>query len=95
MNIQGLIAIVHQLINLVTPVVIALALLFFFWGLATFILGSSNEEERKKGRNIMIYGILALFIMVSIWGIIAVLQNTFELRGGSIIPPLIPAAQTP
>lgn len=73
------------LINLATPIVVALALLFFFWGLATFILSAGNEEKRKEGRGIMIWGIIALFIIVSIWGLIRVVQETFNLETSTTI----------
>ena len=36
-------------------------------------------ERRKKMKNLMIYGIIGLFVMVSMWGIVLVLTNTFDL----------------
>lgn len=66
-----------DLLNQAIVVVVALALLFFFWGLANFILYASDDKKREEGKNIMIWGIVALFVMISVWGIVAVLQNTF------------------
>lgn len=81
---------IGQLIQTATPIVVALALVYFFWGLGQFILGSSDSEKRKNAIEIMIYGIIALFIMVSIWGIINVLQSTFQIDdSGSITPPSV------
>ena len=37
------------------------------------------KKARNKGKNIMIYGIIGLFVMVSFWGIVNILINTFEL----------------
>lgn len=71
---------VAVLIGLATPIVVALALLAFFWGLAMYIFsfgGDSKDDSKKKGRDIMIWGILALFIMVSVWGIVNVIAETF------------------
>ncbi len=64
-------------IALATPFLFALALLFFFWGLALFILSAGNEEKRERGKKIMLWGIVALFVMTGIWGIIEILQNVF------------------
>lgn len=69
------------LISSATPIVVALALLYFFWGLATFILSAGDEEKRNKSRGVMIWGIIALFIIVSVWGLIGVVQETFGLSG--------------
>lgn len=84
-TLQGILGIVGQLVGTATPIVVALALVYFFWGLGNFILGSSESEKRKEAIAIMIYGIIALFVMVSIWGIVNVLQTTFNVQGGSDI----------
>ena len=54
------------------PVLIALALVVFFWGLVKYI----QSGKAKGGKDIMIAGLVGLFIMVSVWGIIKVAQNT-------------------
>jgi hypothetical protein len=67
----------QTVVNALIPVAFAAALLFFFWGLAQYIWGGA--EEKEKGRNLMIWGVVALFIMASIWGIVGVLQSTFNV----------------
>jgi len=74
-------------INAVIPIILALAVLYFFWGLAKYVLNSANEDAKEEGRNIMIWGIIALFVMVSVWGLIALLQDTFDVDSQS---PIIP-----
>lgn len=87
MTIFGVINTLAGIINALLPVVVALALLYFFWGLAQYVLNSREEEKKKEGRNIMIWGMLALFIMVSVWGIINVVQDTFQLGDTNIQVP--------
>lgn len=87
MDLFGILEVFGDLVNLATPIVVALALLYFFWGLATYILNASNDEKKKEGKNIMIWGILALFIMVSVWGIINVVRDTFNLDDNQINVP--------
>lgn len=84
-TLGGILNTVAQLIGAATPIVVALALIYFFWGLGMFIINSGDENKRKEGISIMIYGIIALFVMVSIWGIINVLQTTFNVQQGSDI----------
>jgi len=80
--------IIGGLVQIAIPIAVALALLFFFWGLAKYILSAGSEDAATRGRDIMIWGIIALFVIVSIWGLVAVLANTFEVqRGGGITPP--------
>ena len=74
-----------RLINTATPIVFALALLAFFWGLAVYIFNSGNDEKKAEGKNIMIWGIIALFVMVSVFGIIRILQQTLGVDGSQNI----------
>src|SRR3989344_4902770 len=59
-----------DLIQLAIPVIAGLALLVFFKGLAAFIAKSGDEKSHAEGRNLMVWGLVALFVMVSVWGII-------------------------
>lgn len=61
----------------VVPVLISLALLFFFWGLAQWILNVSDSDKHKEGKERMIWGLVALFFIVSIAGLVSILQATF------------------
>ncbi len=80
-------------IRMATITVVSLALLAFFWGLAMYVFGSSNDEKRKKGIPIMIWGIVAIFVMLSIAGIVNMLQATFEVGPGNLQIPTIRKAQ--
>ncbi|MEK7185720.1 MAG: pilin [Patescibacteria group bacterium] len=79
-NIEGTLRNFLNLINnTLLPIVIALALLYFFWGLAKFILNSGDEDAQTKGKNIMLWGIIAFFVMVSVWGIVNFFGDAFDL----------------
>lgn len=91
-NLQSALGTIGGLINTATPIVVALALLGFFWGLAIFIFNAGNQKEKAKGRNIMIWGILALFVMLSVFGIVSTLQSTLGLQNTPTIT--IPSVNT-
>ena len=79
-NIQGVVGTIGRLLDLLLPVVVVLALLYFFYGLAKYILASDSDEGRAAARNIMIWGIIALFVIVSVWGLVRIIQTTFGLE---------------
>jgi len=66
-----------QLVYATVPVLVALALLFFFWGMAQWILNMADTEKHKEGKQRMIWGLVALFVIGSVGGLILILQNTF------------------
>lgn len=55
--------------------VFALAIAIFLYGLMEFALGADNEEKRSKGKQHIVWGIIGLFIMFSVWGIISIIMN--------------------
>ena len=63
-NVRRLIDSVRDIINVLIPLVAALALLYFFWGLAQFILNSGSDDAKTEAKNKMIWGIVALFVIV-------------------------------
>ena len=77
-------------IDLITPIIVALALLFFFYGLAMYIL--KQGEEKAKGKEIMIYGIIALFVMVAVWGLVSLLATSLGIE--SIGTQRVPGVDT-
>lgn len=81
---------IQDILNKVVPLIMTLALIYFFFGLAKYIFSAGDEEKKSEGRNIMIYGVIALFVMASVWGLVAVLQGTFDIGQGSA-----PAIQLP
>ncbi|MBI2096417.1 MAG: hypothetical protein HYT43_02175 [Candidatus Taylorbacteria bacterium] len=75
----------EQIVNPLMELLFALAVVVFVWGVYEFIRGADNEQAREKGRLHMIWGIVGIAIMVSVYGIIAVIVNTL-----GIPPPDIP-----
>ena len=64
-----------ELMNALVYLIIGLALVGFLWGVARFVLSGANEKLKKEGRDFMIYGILILFVMTSLWGLVYLFRN--------------------
>ena len=80
-GIIGLLVFANAALNDLMVVFITLAIVVFFWGLIKYIF--QGGEDRANGLTTIFYAIIALFIMVSIWGIIHLLQSTFGVGNGS------------
>ncbi len=77
--------IVNNFISILRPVavlIVASAVLIFLYGLLGYITNSADESKRKESIQYIIYGIFGLFLMVSIWGLVAILTNTFGISFG-------------
>ncbi len=59
------------LVDTIIPVLFALALLLFVWGVINyFILGAGDEGKRETGRSYMLYAIIGLVAITAVWGIV-------------------------
>jgi len=87
-SIGDLIWIIGDFISALIPIAAAAALLGFFWGLAQYIFKAGDKEAKKEGKQIMIWGSIALFLISAIGGIISLLSGTLGFTpGGTITPP--------
>lgn len=77
-NFKALIEfIITDLISPLVLLVASLAFLAFLWGIAVYIFKAGDEKSKEYGKNIMVYGVIALFVMVSVWSLVQILKNTF------------------
>ena len=83
-SLGDLLAVFVSIINALMPFIVALAVLFFVWGAFQFVASAGDEEKRTEGRNKMIYGIIGIFVMVSVWGLVNLLEGTFGVERGVI-----------
>ncbi len=80
-NIETFMKSINGLI--INPIIIflfALAMVYFLYGLAQYLLSPDNEEVRKKSKSVMLWGIIGLFIMVAVFGIMKLLISTFDVK---------------
>jgi hypothetical protein len=93
----GLANYINSIINFVNsyviPLIIAAAIVVLIWGIFKFfVLGGADEEARAKGQSLMIWGVLGLVFILSIYGIVNLVANTIGLNqtGQTITPPQVP-----
>lgn len=93
-TVETIIITLIRYLNYIVPALITVAVIYFVWGIVTFI-SSSDEEAKKGGRAKIINGLIGLFVIVSFWGIIGIVKNTFGVGNvtGESIVPLVPTMQ--
>ena len=76
--------IISTINNLIVPVLFAIAFIAFLWGaFNVFILGAQDEGTKESGKNLMLWGLIGFFVMVSIWGLVNILTNTVSFGNNS------------
>ena len=66
------------IINPLIFFIFALALVYFVYGLVKYLLAPDNEEIRKSSKSHMIWGVIGMFIMVAVFGIMRLILTTID-----------------
>ena len=77
-TVQTFICKIGDILSAVVPILIILGVIYFVWGVITYVI-ASDEEAKKTGRNRIIYGIIGLAVIIAVWGLVKILTNTFGL----------------
>ncbi len=89
-NITTLVQAAGNILKLLIPMAFALAIIYFFYGVAKYIGNAGDPKKADEGKSIMIYGVIAIAVMASVYGIVAYLQSTIGIGNvNSITPPTV------
>lgn len=73
---------VDYIIDPAILVIFAAGFFLFMWGLVQFIY-KLDEGAQSSGKQHMLWGIVGMLIMVSVYGIISLIDDTFDLDFGN------------
>jgi len=59
------------------------AIAAFFWGLVKFIWNAGDEKNLADGKQLMLWGMVGIFVIVSLWAIVGFIQVSFGIGGGA------------
>jgi hypothetical protein len=71
--------VVGVLNSYVVPIIIALIFLFFVWGIAKSFILDGSDQARAQGRQFVLWGIIAIAVLLGVWGIVNMLLSTLNL----------------
>lgn len=83
---------IKDLLNLALPIIIAAAVVYFVYGIAVYVM-SGDDDAKAAAKGKIIYGIIGLFVMISVWGLVRILSRVtgVDTAGapsvGNILPP--------
>lgn len=80
-GISGIAITIINIINgALVPLLFAVSFIMFLYGVAkAYILSPGDEEAVKSGHKIILWGLIGFAVMISVWGLVNVVVNTFGL----------------
>ena len=80
MTFAELVKNIYNLISNGIAVLIGIGLVIFLWGMVLYVYRAGSLKAQNSGKDIMTWGLLALFVMVSVWGILGLARTAlFDL----------------
>jgi hypothetical protein len=79
--VQGYASQIQYAINFIfVPILFAVAFAYFLFGVYKyFILGATSDKERQLGRDFILWGTVGFAAIISVWGLVYVVLQTFGL----------------
>jgi uncharacterized membrane protein len=74
---QEVVELVINFINILIPALFAVVFIFFIWKVIdSWIIHAGDEVKRTEGRKYAISAVIAFVVMVSAWGIVAMIKQS-------------------
>ena len=77
---------VKAVLLFVIPILMILATVVFLWGIVMYVIAGGDEEKLSTAKGYIIAGIIGLFVMVAVWGIVQALSGSLGLTNVAIPP---------
>ncbi len=88
----SILTVIKTLMDKVIPVLITAALLFFIYGVVRYLM-ATDPDEKGNFKKFIVKGIIGLFLILSIWGIVGVIQRTFGVGNAQITSENVPSVE--
>ncbi|HVV39320.1 MAG TPA: hypothetical protein VHD31_03290 [Candidatus Paceibacterota bacterium] len=86
-SIKDVVLFLIGIINLAIPVLTVLAVVIFMYSGVRYVTRAEESGGKGPEREALLWGLIALFVLFSIWGILKILTNTFLGTGGGSNEP--------
>ena len=83
-DVFTVLVVIESIISRIIPIIIAVATIVFLWGMVMYITASGDEKKAGTAKGYISAGLIGLFFMMAIWGIVRALSNTFGIQGEGI-----------
>ena len=82
---NGIITVINTIL---VPVLFAIALITFLWGVYKyFILGAAEEKSRTDGKQFVLWGVIGFVVILSVWALVSIVMGAFGLTAGTTPTP--------
>ncbi|MEI6396784.1 MAG: hypothetical protein WCO48_01800 [Candidatus Taylorbacteria bacterium] len=82
-DLRYLIAVIISYLNQAMFLIVGVAVVMFVFYVVKYFIKPADGAERKEAGTYVMYSVLGFFIIISLWGIVNIVKNTFKLDSSS------------
>ncbi len=84
-NFRCVVGFAADAINQIVLILIGIGMVVFIWGLVKYISAAGDEAKIKEAKQFIVFGLIAFFVIMSMWGLVNILLSIFP--GGALLIP--------
>ncbi|MBP6926145.1 MAG: hypothetical protein KBB70_00420 [Candidatus Pacebacteria bacterium] len=81
-------------VDMGTQLLSAIGILVFIFGIVKYVI-ANNEEQKANAQRLILYGVIGLFAIVAVWGLVNFIANTTGVGADSALDLPCPAGFDP
>jgi glycerol uptake facilitator-like aquaporin len=87
-NIGTLVGFVANILQgWIIPLFIMLGLIYVILAVIEYIQANEDSQKREEKKQQIFWGVIGLFVIISVWSLVAIVQNTFNIFSGGELQP--------
>ena len=91
---RGIFNVIRNIAFFAIPAIFAIGLIIFLWGLLMFLRAAGDESAADEGKRRIFWGVLVMFVMISVWGLVGIIVQLAGIRPGQTPTlPTVPDAR--
>ncbi len=76
---------ITRLLNALLPVLVALGVVYLVFGIVQYFIGDESEAK-QKGKDRIVFGLIGLFVIISVWGLVRLIMTTLAINTTNATP---------
>lgn len=85
----GILNKMRDLLDAIIPILVTAAIAYFIFGVIRYVI-AGDADKKEEAKAVIVRGVIGLFFILSIWGVVVMLQNTLGLKNMQVTDQHLP-----
>lgn len=82
-NLKDLVEVLVGYFNVAILIIASLAVIVFVWNIFKYFIYDTDSANKAEAGKYLMYSLIGFFVMLSLWGLVSIVRETFILDNSS------------